>query len=311
MVALERRAVSVVSRGGHTMYGVATSPASGARHKVILFCQAGLQSKSGVGDYFRWLGDRLALQGFHVVRFDPAGTGDSAGQVAQEMLLNNFFLKIQSGVFTEDTLDWVAWCKRTFPNTEIFLWGQCGGCISALMASAEEPRGIGGLILLATPVLFSPTLDIVREYDAMIAGKGYLRKLLQPKSYLRLLSGQSEYQLITGTIQTMLRKGKKKLFNSLETFKKEPIPDHAMFNWYLWDAFHEVMRKKKPILFLNAQLDNETPEFNDEFKSKVLDKRRAFSRLCTVAYLRKADHSLMLEEAREYSLEAILRWMGA
>jgi len=245
-----------------------------------------------------------------VVRFDPAGTGDSAGQLSGEMLLNDFFLKIQSGIFLEDTLDWVTWCKETFPKREIFLWGQCGGCISALMACAEQPRGIGGLILLATPVLFSPTLDIVREYDAMIAGKGYLRKLLQPKSYMRLLSGKSEYKLIAGTVRSFLAKGRKKLLASVESLKKEPLPDHALFNWYLWEAFQEVMRKKKPVLFLNARLDNETPEFDDEFKVKVLDQRRAYGRLCTVAYLDKADHSLMLDEAREYSLEAILRWMG-
>lgn len=310
MGQLKRTAVSVVSRGGFTLHGVVTSPVSGARGKVILFCQAGLQSKSGVGDYFRWLGDGLAQQGFHVVRFDPAGTGDSEGQISGELVLNDFFLKIQSGVFMEDTQDWVTWCQKTFHKMEIYLWGQCGGCISALMACAEQPRGISGLILLATPVLFSPTLDIVREYDAMIAGKGYLRKLLQPKSYLRLLSGKSEYQLITGTVRTMLRKGKKKVLNSLESFRKDPLPDHALFNWYLWEAFQEVMRKKKPVLFLNAQLDNETPEFNDEFKTKVLDKRRAYSKLCTVVCLKKADHSLMLEVARQYSLEAILRWVG-
>ncbi len=309
-MSLTRRAVSVISRRGLTMHGVVTSPAAGAHDKVILFCQAGLQSKSGVGDYFRWLGDRLALEGFHVVRFDPTGTGDSSGSVANDVLLNDFFLKIQSGVFMEDTEDWVTWCRRTFRGKDIYLWGQCGGCISALMACAEKPRGIKGLILLATPVLFSPTLDIVREYDAMIAGKGYLRKLLQPKSYMRLLSGQSEYRLIAGTVRTIVNKGKKRLLNSVESLKKEPIPDHALFNWYLWEAFREVMRQKKPILFLNAQLDNETPEFNDEFRTKVLDKRRKFSHLCEVVTLEKADHSLMLDEAREYSLEAIRRWIG-
>lgn len=309
-MTIARTAVSVISRSGMPMYGVVTSPTTRARNKVILFCQAGMQSKSGVGDYFRWLGDRLALEGFHVVRFDQAGTGDSAGCVADDLPLNDFFLKIQSGVFMDDTRDWVDWCRQTFPGQEIYLWGQCGGCISALMACAEAPRGIKGLILLATPVLFSPTLDIVREHDALIAGKGYLRKLLQPKSYLRLLSGQSEYQLITGTVRSFLQKAKKRLLNSMESFKKEPIPGHALFNGFLWEAFREVMRQKKPILFLNAQLDNETPEFNDEFRTKVLDKRRAFSRLCTVVDLHKADHSLMLEEARQYSLEAILRWFG-
>lgn len=293
------------------MAGVVTRPAQGPRaSRVILFCQAGLQNKGGVGDFFRWLGDRLAGQGYTVVRFDQLGTGDSPGEVAAEVQLSDLFVKIQSGAFLNDTLDAISWVRRTYPGQPIVLWGQCGGCISALMACAEEPEGIEGLILLALPVLFSPTLDRVREFDAIVASKGYLRKLLQPRSYMRLLTGKSEYQLMGGAMRTMARKGKKKLLKGIEALKREPGPDHGMFNWTFWDNFKDVMRAQKPVLFLMARLDNETPEFNDEFKVKVLDRRAAFRQLCQVEYLDQADHSLMLEDARVVALNAMLRWLG-
>ena len=303
--------VSVVSQCGQTMYGVVHAPASVARNRVLILCQAGLQNKAGVGDYFRWLGDRLAAEGYLVVRFDPSGTGDSTGEVASDLPLNDFFMRIQSGAFKNDTLDWISWARKAFLGMEIFLVGQCGGCISALMACADQPQGIQGLILLATPVLLSTTLDSVREYDALIAGKGYVRKVLQPRSYMRLLGGKSEYRLIVGTVRVFARKAKTRVLGAVDFVRREPVPDHPMFNWHLWEAFLDVMRKKKPILFLNARLDNETPEFNDEFKHKVLDQRPAFAQLCQVEVLEKAEHSLMLPEARQNSLEAITRWLEA
>ena len=46
------------------------------QRRVVIFSQAGLQNKSGVGDYYRWLGDELSSLGYDVLRFDQLFLGN-------------------------------------------------------------------------------------------------------------------------------------------------------------------------------------------------------------------------------------------
>lgn len=303
--------VSVTGSHGLVMYGVVTSPrARPARRRVVLFCQAGLQNKGGVGDYFRWLGDELASRGgFTVVRFDQTNTGDSQGEEVAEVPINDFFRRIQAGEFAPDTLDWLRWVHASLHPEEVILWGQCGGCISALMACAEAPERVGRLALLAIPVLWSPPSGTIREFDAVHARRGYLQKLLQPRAYLRLLSGKSEYGLIKAAALSALSQARRRAEQQLIRFRHRARPDHEMFNERLWEAFQRVMQQRKPVLFQMAELDNETPDFDNEFKLKVLDKTPAYARLCTIQYLEQADHSLMFQQSREDSRDRLLQWL--
>jgi pimeloyl-ACP methyl ester carboxylesterase len=308
---LVRQAVEIPTRRGLPVSAVVTRPAEGPAPKsAIVFCQAGLQSKSGVGDYFRWLGDELAHAGHAVVRFDPFGTGDSPGEIARDVPLTEFFRIIQRGDFKDDTLDVLAWTRSTLAPSKVWLWGQCGGCVSATMACAEQPDGIAGLILLAPPVLFSPSEGTVREFDALVARKGYLAKLTSLESYRRFFSGKSEYKLLLAAARSYVREAEKRVRKAVEKYRKAALPDHAMFNWPFFEALQVAMRKRKRVLFLLAEIDNETPEFDSELRQKVLEKRPDYQRLCEIRYLPKADHSLMFEEGRVASRDAMLAWLG-
>ena len=308
---IRRQAVSIPSgQAGLPMYCVISSPERPpARPRVLVFSQAGLQNKGGVGDYFRWLADELAARGFHVLRFDQPGTGDSPGELLQDEPLETYFVEVQKGISTADTEAALEWAHETWPGARVFLWGQCGGCIPSLEAAARMPHRVAGLILLAAPVLYSRALDTVREADARVAAKGYLHKLGDLQSYLRLLSGKSDYRLIWASVRSLSRRARRKATRKLEDLRPQATPDHPQFNLQLWEALQEVMACRLPTLFLMAEIDNETPEFEEELKRKVLDRRPAWQKLCTVETLAQADHSLMFPEARQRSLEAQLAWL--
>jgi len=276
--------------------------------KALIFCQAGLQNKSGAGDYFRWLADALAEAGHVVVRFDPLGTGDSPGEIARDIPLDQFFVKVQDGVSVDDTVDAIRWTRAQEPGREVYLWGQCGGSVTATLACARAPEEVAGLVLLATPVLYSRSLETVRSFDAKMAREGYVRKLLKPRAWLHLLGGKSEYRLLLAAALSVLAQARK---HPRGRSRNQPMPDHPLFNHKLHQGFCAVMRAGKPVLFLNAELDNETPEFNDEFKAKVLDPRPEYQRLCAVKSLARADHSLMFMEGRRLSRDVILAWLDA
>ncbi|MBI2895810.1 MAG: alpha/beta fold hydrolase [Deltaproteobacteria bacterium] len=317
-----RRIIELRSPEGARMAGILTAPSGKIdRRATVIVLQAGLLNKTGVGDYFRWLGDSLSAEGYHVLRVDQTGTGDSEGEIARDVPLDSYFRRIQSGVAKRDVLEQIRWVRENLRHREIHLLGQCGGCVSALLACAQEPNDVTSLVCIAMPVLYSEALDAVREGDAALAGRRYLEKLTSLESYRRLLGGKSDYRLLRASAVAALRRARRALvarlderFHVTRTLTRLGLrvaPDHPRFNAHVWEAFQVAMKAKKRILFLMAELDNETPEFNDELKAKVLDRVPAYSRLCEIRTLPRADHSLMFQDSRDASRERILEWLGA
>ena len=120
---IRRQVVAIPSGrdGGDTpMYCVISSPESAPpRPSVLIFSQAGLQNKGGVGDYFRWLADELAAHGHHVLRFDQPGTGDSPGELLQDEPLETYFVEVQKGISTADTEAALKWANEAWPGARI------------------------------------------------------------------------------------------------------------------------------------------------------------------------------------------------
>ncbi len=308
-----KKAIVIPNRNKESMYTILSMPKTEvAEKKFIVFCNAGLVNKSGSGDVFRLIADILSKQGYYVLRFDQTGVGQSKGEIAHNVLNKIVFRKIQSGVFEQDTVDVVDWIQGNYAGAKIYLLGYCGGCISAILACVSRINKISGLIFLALPVLYS-SLDkksnIMREFDAWATCRLYIKKLLKPENYVRLLRGESDFNLIKGSFVSLTRHFKKNIY--CWAFRnKDGIPDNDLFNWFFWEAFKKVMVNQKKVLILMASLDNETSEFNREFKTKVLDKREDYSKLCKLHYLEKTDHSLMFEESRNYLIKLLLKWLN-
>jgi pimeloyl-ACP methyl ester carboxylesterase len=317
----DRTVVTLDGDRGERMVGIFTKPAPSVkdRRETVIVLQAGLLNKTGVGDYFRWLGDALAADGFSVLRMDQRGTGDSDGEIISEVPIDAYFREIQTGAAKADTLEQIEWVRRTVGHDSIHLLGQCGGSVTAILAAGANPEPVRTLVCIAMAVLYSEAIDKVREGDAAIAGQSYLAKLKDPASWKRLVSGASDYKLVAASARAMAKKVGQKAYAKVDDtlqitklvdkIRPRVAPDHARFNKEVWDAFPKVMKAGRPILFLNAQLDNETPEFEDEFRKKVLDKKPEWARLCPVQLLENADHSLMFAASREDSLKRIRAWL--
>jgi len=318
----DRRVITLTGERGERMVGILTTPPVTARDRraTVVVLQAGLLNKTGVGDYFRWLGDLLAEDGWTVLRMDQRGTGDSEGEIVSDVPIDAYFRKIQAGAAKADTLEQITWVERTIGHDEVHLLGQCGGSVTAILAAGERPDAVRSLVCIAMAVLYSESLEKVREGDAALAGKGYVQKLLDPASWKRLVSGESNYELLSASAKAMAKRVRQKVVAKvdqtlhvtalLDRLELRVAPDHPRFNQEVWEAYPRIMKAGKPILFLNAQLDNETPEFEDDFRKKVLAKKPAWAKLCPVQLLEKADHSLMFMASREDSLRRIKAWLG-
>src|SRR5690606_25995815 len=113
------------------------------------------------------------------------------------------------GRYVGDTQAALQWLRDKFGSEHFILGGLCGGAITALLAAEREPQVEGLLSLGMTVTLASnaatPAKDLTRaQLDSR--RRGYYRRLLQPKSWWRLLTFQSEYGVIWRSMKRLFVK---------------------------------------------------------------------------------------------------------
>ncbi len=306
---IRKEAIRITNQDGFSLYGIITRPdKANNRKRLVISCQSGVVAKTEIGDHLRWVADRLAEQGITVLRFDQHGTGDSQGECEQDISVRLFFQKVQNGCFTNDTLSVIDWAVQHFADYDIFLLGECGGCISALAAGAERLEKIKGYILIAPPVLrFADTNSEkqISTFDTKITRKQYYQKIFNPVSWIRFVCGKSDFKLIFSSFIGQLVFWRRKLFSKFLSFSIV-IPDHPNFNMLFWKSFMVIAEAKKTICFLLPELDNETFEFNVEFKQKILDRHKKQYITCESVLLPETDHSIMFPQARRLAVNAII-----
>ena len=146
------------------------------------------------------------------LRFDFFGLGDSEGTLREE-LLRDLYNHIEVGRFVDDALDAMDWMQHTYGTKRFILSGLCGGAITGLLAGARDPRVAGLLALGITPVLASRAADASRY---MTNGQlehvraRYLRRLLSPQAWGRLLTLKTDNRLIWRLITESFGKKKRR-----------------------------------------------------------------------------------------------------
>lgn len=127
--------------GDRALFGIMTTPPGDAREVVVIVLTAAGTVCSDRNRVGVRLCRRVAELGFHALRFDYRGSGESEGETERFRL---------DEPFTEDLLGAVAWAREAGLN-RVVLVGSCFGSRTAL-ASAPLVDGLEGLVLMATPV---------------------------------------------------------------------------------------------------------------------------------------------------------------
>jgi len=133
----------VVFRSGNDdLFGIVRSPTSGASARGVVILPGGRYGVSaGRNRVAVRLSERLATAGYHVLRFDYHGIGDSSGTVGELRL---------DRPFVED-LDAAAECLGSFGVERLVLVGDCFGARLAL-ASIDRVPGVHALVLVSLPL---------------------------------------------------------------------------------------------------------------------------------------------------------------
>lgn len=202
---------------GESLSGVLHAPEPAApRAPVVLWLSAGQKVRQGAWRMNVVIARRLARRGVPVLRFDFNGFGDSEGDLRDGAMVMDLYGQIQSGGFRDDVAAAARFALAETGASSVVMGGLCGGGISGLFA-APLVRETYGHVLIDLPVtissaarqaqLESDAAELLRsrpgETDTVIAL--YLRKALDPEAWRRLLSGRSDYKLITQALKLKAR----------------------------------------------------------------------------------------------------------
>ncbi len=193
------RIVSFPNRAGLLLRGILHEPdPSVARGVCVLLLSPGIKGRVGPHRLYLKIAARLVPLGFHVLRFDYYGLGDSEGEIS-ERALADMYVTIQGGRYVDDTIAAMDWAQQSLRISRFVGSGLCGGSLSALLTAERDSRiecllGIGiPAILDGGPANWERFLT---KGQLANLRSSYLRKLLDPHSWQRLLSGKTNYSML-------------------------------------------------------------------------------------------------------------------
>lgn len=303
-VTASQTAITFKNRAGLTLFGVLHTPPNAGDLAVILL-SPGVKMRVGPEGLYRRLTDRLVSMGITVFRFDFYGLGDSEGTLTEE-LLRDVYNHIEVGRFVEDTFDAMDWMQQHTSARRFILSGLCGGAITGLLAGGRDARVAGLLALGITPVLAAASAEAslymtVGQLEE--SRRKYVRRLGNPRSWLRLLTLQSDYKLMMRFM--------------LQPFRPKPAPtaddaapppnDNA--NPLFPPAFFTMAEAQRPMLYIFGGSDRLQWEFEEKFVARYRTRLAAAPDSYDVHVIKDANHVLSLRQWQNEMLDVSASWL--
>lgn len=304
------RCVSFRNQNGQLLHGILHEPDhSVARGVCVLLLSPGIKGRVGPHRLYLKIAERLVPLGFHVLRFDYYGLGDSEGELS-ERVLADMYNSIQAGRYIGDTISAMDWMQSTLGIRRFVGSGLCGGSISAL-ATAEVDSRIECLLGVGLPTVLEGGPEnwarILTRHQAESLRSRYLRKLLDPKSLWRFISGRSNYNAISVIFRRWFIERRVAPAAKVETPASEV--DHT--NPRFASAFMEMLESSRPMMLLFSGADRLRYQFGENFESHHEARLRHVKHLYEVHVVPNANHVFSEPTWVGELLEVAERWLIA
>jgi pimeloyl-ACP methyl ester carboxylesterase len=300
------RPVSFPNRQGLALHGMLHEPeAAKARGVCILLLSPGIKGRVGPHRLYLKIAEPLARAGFHVLRFDFYGLGDSAGELA-ERIMADMYNSIQGGRYVDDTVAAMDWMAANCGITCFVGSGLCGGSISALLTAERDPR-IDSLLGIGLP---STLEGGAQNFDRFMTrgqlrqeGRGYLRRIFDPQAWRRFLTGKSGYKLIGRAMKELALPSKSKPAPAAAG----ATPDNA--NPLFAPAFLAMLKARRPILLHFSSGDRHRFNFGEKFEERFAAEIAAIGHGYDVHVIDEANHVLSETRWIDQLLARTMTWL--
>jgi len=310
---MKKTPVTFKNKNGLTLHGVLEQPVNELdKATAILFLSPGIKMRVAPHQLYNKMSRHFVGLGYTVLRFDFYGLGDSEGEVTEKMLAD-LYRSIQEGRYVDDTLSAVEWLSKEVNKNEFLLAGLCGGAITGLL-SAEKDTRIHGLLGLGIPVILDGSnVDAANNITAGHMNrlqKGYVRKIFDPKSWMRLLTFQSDYRIIFNILKKNIRK---RLIApeapSPTDINRVQINDNT--NPLFAPAVFKMLERDAKINFIFSGSDRLDWEYEEKFVSRYKNELNQYEgEALSVCTIDDANHILSLPKWQKEMIDISTSWLS-
>jgi dienelactone hydrolase len=226
--------------------------------------------------------------------------------------LPDLYGAIQMGRYAEDTRRAVDWMRANCHVEDVVLGGLCGGGITAVFAAVGSPH-VKGIFALGLPVVVDGSN--VDQTANMSVGQlegirnKYLKKLVSPSAWLRLLTMRSDFRLVIASLIAPLRRQKAKANRGARDRLDTAVPPRGNANPHFPGAFERVLRQGCPVLLLFSESDRLYAEFREKFLEDHGHLVEAHAGLVEVDVVPQANHVFTFAEWQHDMLGRVRSWM--
>lgn len=207
---MSTRIVSLRNSRGEALHCMLEEPAggaSGARFAALLLCP-GVKTRVAPHRLYRKLAATFVARGVPVLRVDFAGLGDSEGEWPDDSL-DAIYGLTERGHCVDDVRSACDWLEAHCGIRRFIVGGLCGAAVTALHLALQDAR-LAALYAIGLPATYlgAGAKPALSSHEMRMYRIRYLRKLIQPASWLRFLSMKSDYRLMWRTVRQAFQLGK-------------------------------------------------------------------------------------------------------
>lgn len=314
-------AVTFENKKGEKIFGIVHTPdltPFGEKKVGVNLLDPGIKYRVAPNRLNIKLARRLSQNGYYVLRFDPAGIGDSEGELPENVLVPDIWEKIQRGLFINDTIASNDFFTRKYELDELILIGNCGGAITALLTAAEDAR-VNALCLIDIPInLRTPNMTFA---DKVLEGgekadwlfSEYIKRFFRPKSLYRVVTFRTNFKALWKVFRLKAQK-KINLFSKDTNLPKnfKELCREKKLNRLFFESFETFISDRKPFLFVLAGSDPGTEVFQHYFQNDYLREKYQhsnFDELVEIFLIDNANHVYTLLEWQESLINKVYTWV--
>jgi pimeloyl-ACP methyl ester carboxylesterase len=270
----------------------------------IILLNQGPVDRGGAHRLYLKLAWRLIALGFPVLRFDARGVGESEGLWEGEqssISVLDTYGAIQKGVWVPDTKAAIEFMQRATGVEKVILGGLCGGAATALLTATSHPA-VDRVFVIGTPITFTAVTRRVADLPEAIIqrdSRQYVRKLMDPKSWMRFLSFQTDYRTLLSVFTTQVQRRLKPSAATAEAAETD-----EKLNLPLIKAIGASTQAKR-LLMVFGENDYLWQEFQEQMW-RFGDRDRLTFDLATIP---DANHTLTEEPWQEALYEKVTSWL--
>ena len=310
-LTVKSEAIVFPNREGHQLFGTLHTPTGDIESRpLVVLLSPGVKMRVGPHRLYNRMTDTLNSLGYRVFKFDFWGLGDSEGELDRE-LLAEVYNDTESGAFVNDGVDALNWLQAKLGVDSFIVGGLCGGAITGILLASDDDRVKGLISLGMTVTLAMGATDRVKfatQGELASLRKGYLQRLLRPKSWLRLLTFQSDFSTILKSIGQLFRKKKTAPPPPTKvdaTKQRETSNANPLFP----PAFFSMARSGRKILLIFSGSDRLYWDFDEKFAQPHATELEEVKQAFDLHVVKDANHVFSFREWEHDMLRLLSDWL--